>query len=84
MAATTNISWCDHDAIRHPGAHHGLVRRVTVELERREQPISGTVRVESEPDRPFVGWIGLLASLEAALGTDVQGAEKTVSGEPSG
>jgi hypothetical protein len=54
-----------------------------VELERREDPISGTVRAESEPDRPFVGWIGLLAALEAALGTATQGAEETEPTVPS-
>jgi hypothetical protein len=52
------------------------VTRVIVDLERRENPIGGTVRAESEPARPFVGWMGLLAALEAALGTDRQGGEE--------
>jgi hypothetical protein len=62
----------------------GLVRRVTVELERHEQPISGRVLAELGPERTFVGWIGLLAALEAALGTGVQSAEETAPGDPSG
>jgi hypothetical protein len=67
-----------------PGTQPGVVKRVMVELERRERPISGTVRAGSgSPDRAFVGWIGLLAALEAALDTDVQGGEETVSVDPS-
>lgn len=49
--------------------------RVIVDLERRENPIGGTVRAESEPERRFVGWMGLLAALEAALGTEHQNRE---------
>jgi hypothetical protein len=55
------------------------MRRVIVELERAENPISGTVQIESERDRPFVGWIGLLAALEAALGTGGQDREDGVA-----
>jgi hypothetical protein len=53
----------------------GVVTRVIIDLERRENPIGGTVRAASEPARPFVGWMGLLAALEAALGTEGQGGE---------
>jgi hypothetical protein len=61
-----------------------VVMRVIVELERRENPISGWVRSESEVDRPFVGWMGLLSALEAALGTDGQGDGDAGSGDASG
>ena len=56
--------------------------RVTVELKRTEKPILGTVSLESRPDRPFVGWIGLLAALEAALETDCQDGEDSAPAEP--
>jgi hypothetical protein len=46
--------------------------RVTIEVERTEEPIQGTLCVETRPDCCFVGWIGLLAALEAALETDPQ------------
>jgi hypothetical protein len=49
--------------------------RVIIDLERRENPIGGTVRAESAAPRPFVGWMGLLAALEAVLGRDGQGGE---------
>jgi hypothetical protein len=29
--------------------------------------LSGEVRVEGRPSLPFVGWIGLLSALEAAI-----------------
>jgi hypothetical protein len=58
-----------------PECRIGVVTRAIVELERRENPIRGTVRGESEPDRPFVGWMGLLTALEAALGTERQDRE---------
>jgi hypothetical protein len=61
-----------------------IVLQVIVELERRENPISGTVRSEAEVDRPFVGWMGLLAALEAALGTNGQAGEDSGSGDASG
>jgi hypothetical protein len=62
----------------------GILVLVMVELERREPPIGGTVRIESEPDRPFVGWIGLLGALEAALGTNAQDVEGPASTDPGG
>jgi hypothetical protein len=67
-----NISWSDHDASPTTGVQDGVVTRVIVGLLGRENPISGTVRAEAELARPFVGWMGLLAALEAALGTDCQ------------
>jgi hypothetical protein len=60
------------------------VTRVIVELERREHPISGTVHSESEMERPFVGWIGLLAALDAAIGAEDQAAEDTYPGDARG
>jgi hypothetical protein len=83
-------SWCvDGSALadefaRASGCRMGVVTRVIVDLERHENPISGTVRGESEADRPFVGWVGLLAALEAALGTDGQDGEDATSADPIG
>ena len=56
--------------------------RVTIELKRTETPILGTVYVEAEPDRPFVGWIGLLAALEAVLDADSHPCEDCAPREP--
>ena len=60
-----------------------VVTRVIIDLARREKPIMGTVRSESEVDRPFLGWMGLLSALEAALGTDHQDREDPAPG-PTG
>jgi hypothetical protein len=69
-----------HDARVTAGVQDEAVTRVVIDLERRENPIGGTVRAASEPARPFVGWMGLLAALEAALGTERRsGEDATVS-----
>jgi hypothetical protein len=57
---------------------------VTIDLDRNDDPILGTVRVDSQPDRPFVGWIGLLGALEEALETDRHDREGLAPAEPSG
>jgi hypothetical protein len=67
-----------------PACRMTVVTRVIVELERRENPISGTVRSQAEGNRPFVGWLGLLAALEAALGTNGQADEDAGPGDASG
>jgi hypothetical protein len=43
---------------------------VTVRLDRRSSPLSGTVSKNGKPTCSFVGWVGLLVALEAAFGTD--------------
>jgi hypothetical protein len=52
---------------------------VTVQLDRRESPISGVVRQTGKPACSFVGWVGLLAALEEAFDTESLDCSATAS-----
>jgi hypothetical protein len=45
---------------RHPASD-----RVWIEIDPAREPIAGVVHDGSEPDRPFAGWLELVALLEA-------------------
>jgi hypothetical protein len=52
-----------------PPADDGTTRkRVTIELQRLEDPIAGTIQSGAGPPESFLGWTGLLAALQGALG----------------
>jgi hypothetical protein len=40
--------------------------RIALDLETTSDPIAGTLRVDGA-QRPFTGWLGLIAALEAAI-----------------
>ena len=40
--------------------------RVWIEIDPASEPIAGVLHHSSEPDRPFAGWLELVALLEAA------------------
>jgi hypothetical protein len=42
-------------------------RSLTIALEPEQTPITGTVTVRGQTDRPFHGWLGLLTALDAAI-----------------
>jgi hypothetical protein len=42
------------------------VNRVWIEIDASSEPIAGVVHHGCEPDRPFAGWLELVAVLEAA------------------
>jgi hypothetical protein len=48
------------------GAMESTCRRIVIEVE-AQQPVSGRLSAGDEPTRPFLGWLGLLGALEAAL-----------------
>jgi hypothetical protein len=56
-------------------------RSITLELDPGGPPISGRLSASADPARPFIGWIGLLAALEATIGPDgARAAERATSG----
>ena len=54
------------------GPHHDSM---TVVLDSAQPPIAGQVRTTGQPERPFVGWLELLAALDAANG-DLQAVKR--------
>ncbi|MGH2957271.1 MAG: hypothetical protein ACRDL6_09785 [Solirubrobacterales bacterium] len=39
---------------------------ITVALDLRSDDLSGVVRLDGEGERPFLGWLGLIAALQGA------------------
>ena len=58
----------------------GVPRRLGLEVQFDADPIRGRLyddETEGRLDRPFSGWLGLMAAIEAARGAaDQQGAEE--------
>ena len=70
----SNHRGADHDdgADRGPYRRGGMQspRRITLEIDPGGPPIHGRLSVPPAPDRPFTGWIGLLAALHQAIGPE--------------
>jgi hypothetical protein len=47
---------------------------VTIELDRASEQIAGEVRPQDGPPRPFTGYMGLMAAIEAVLARERAGA----------
>jgi hypothetical protein len=54
----------------HPGPR---LTEITLEVDPRAEPIAGSLREGKGVRRPFAGWIGLAAALEATLGGGSRG-----------
>ena len=50
---------------------------ISVLLDSAQPPIAGQVRTTGQPERPFVGWLELLAALDAAIGALAAGRMQT-------
>jgi hypothetical protein len=61
MPAINGAPRVDQNATGH------LLARVTIEMDRLEDPIGGLVHAGTEPPQRFRGWTGLLAALQATL-----------------
>jgi hypothetical protein len=49
--------------------------QLTLELDSRTEPITGRMRAQRGPTRPFTGWLGLAAALGSVLEHDQRDAE---------
>jgi len=58
-----------------------LPRRITLEIDDSAPPIHGHLHSEPDFDRPFTGWISLLAVLQEVLG---EGDEVLEDWQPGG
>lgn len=47
-----------------------------LELDLEAEPISGSLRLQDDIPRPFVGWLGLSVALEALRRTPVQDSKE--------
>ena len=59
----------------------GVPRRLGLEVEFDTEPIRGRLydsEADGRLDRPFLGWLGLLAAIDAARGVD--GSEREAGG----
>lgn len=56
--------------------------RMVLEVDRRSEPIEGRLLAPEDAARPFVGWLGLIQVLDAALCTTLTGLDTELGPEP--